>query len=817
MVLKIDDVDTLFGVADTFTTVRYGDDGIIYGLPGLVYGALRSLGQVKPYMVLDSGLTIQQRIEPEQGKGNVGTITISLIDYQGAVSKIISPGQVVPEIMGKLCRVYIGFTETSFPDDYVLLYQGTISQIQCPPGLVKLQISDSTAKKRQPIFDLASTVLLNSIPATWPITGGIIQVANTDVLHKQILGPASAYDDTVQTYLVVDSEVMQYPATGILSATAVFVTRPAIGTALVAHDAGASVNGSVGFGFNNEGINAITWALKLLLSGWDGPCLTDVAVASFVDNLTGFDVDNEFVLQTDDAIIDLGLTQGDYFYITGSASGNSVSGTITGIEAGLNGRNTIIQTDQTFVIENPTDAVVAFRSKYDTFPVTCGVKCSTSEVDVPTFEAIRSTYFSAAGTSNLRAYYDQPIAGKDVVDTDIMLPLGCYSISRYGRISMAITKPPLPGSGTKLVQLDQSNVLDPDKIVVTRSTNQRSFYNQVSYEYDFDVATQTFTRIQYFIDTESITNFDDTVVLPIQAKALSAELGGSLIAQNRGTALLTRFKQCLIWIELSVNWSVGSLIEVSDIVLLKDEGNLKIMNFATGERNLGVDLYEVIDRTYNIMAGNVRLKLLGGLGFDLNSRFGLYSPSSIMTTGSTTTSIRVRPSYGQTVLSNEIAKWRPLLGMPVQVHSPDYSVTGASFLVSTDPLDASALIVAPALPFAPSSGYIMDLGPYPQDTDPTTDQLMKKLYAFYTPSIAVTAGLSQNEFNIAAAGAPLITVGNTSIVRSPLYDNLSPETKVLGVTGSTVQVQTALGFIPASGDFMEGIGFHDGTGYYRYN
>ena len=823
LVLEIEGVG-FFGIADTFTTVRYGDQGVLYGLPGLVYGGLRSINTVLPYMMLDGGLTIQQRIEPEVGRGNIGVLTINLIDYGGALSYALAPGNVVPEIMGVQCRLWLGYTDTSFPTDFVLVYQGQITQCVCPPGKVQLQISDSTLKSRQPIFDISSTTLLTEIPAPtgpFPATGLLVSVSNTAVLHEQILGPDGTYDQTVSTYAVIDSEIFEYPATGILSATGLLCSaRGVLGTGQVDHAPGATVNGSAGFGYNDGGINCIDFALKLLLSGWDGPDFTNVGILSFVYDYQGNYVPNEFVLATEDALLDLGLTAGDYFYITGSASGNSVSGQITGITTGVQGTNVIIQTDQTFTIENPTSAVVAFRSQYDTFPTTCGVGCYTSEVDVATFQAIQNSYFTAAGTSNLRGYYDEASEGIDTIVGDIMLPLGCYSISRYGRISMAVTKPPLPGNGTKLVQLDYTNVCDPDKIQVTRATNQRSFYNEISYEYDYDVADQTYNSIQYFIDTNSLEEFGYTVALPIQAKTVvSSELGGALIAQTRGQAILTRFDRCLVWVELTVNWSVGSLLEVSDIVVLVDNGTLKIMNFETGERNIGTQLFEVIDRNYQIASGNVKLKLLGGLGFSLTSRFGLISPSSVLTAGCTTTNLRVMPSYGQTALGAEIAKWSQLVGQTIMVHDYAWGATGSAVIQGLNPADPAGILVAPALPFAATAGMILDIAPY--NPAAGADAKLKALYAHISPSIPVLSGVSTTEFTIPAASGSLLTVGNWVMLRNSDYSIQSGQCTVSGVTGGTVTLSAQLvsdgvPFVPTTGFFCEGVGWSDKTGSYLY-
>lgn len=828
LVMKIEGIDTPFGVSDTFQTIRYGDFGIIYGLPGLVYGGLKKVGGpngvggIKPYIQLDSGLTIQQRIEPEQGKGNIGTLTITMIDKNGEVSKIITPGIYVDEIMtGKQVTIYIGFQQTSYPEDYVILYRGYITSLDCPPGLVKFQISDGTMKARQPIFDTPSTNLTAGIDAVTTT----IPVLNTSGFYTQILGPDGSYDSIVHTYLVIDSEILNYGVSGIVDPITFTASRGSLGSTADTHDIDAQVSNTIMFGLDADGlgVNFVTLALKLLLSGWDGNCETDIPLA-YIGYVPPGAVSNAFVLDVDDASLDLGLTAGDYFTISGSAvSGNNVSGIITGF-AVLNSFTTIVYTDQTFTAELTTTGVAAFRSKYDTLPVAAGSKCRMRDVDVATLEGLRDTYFTS-GLYQVAVYYDSVVFAKDIIASDLFLPFGCYQISRYGRISMSVTKPPLPGVTGKLVELNVNNVLDPDKIHVTRAVNNRTFYNQVSYEYDYNVVNQIFQNIKYFIDTASATNFNQVLTLPIQAKALRSRFGAGSVANIRGGALLTRYKNVALMIELTTNWQAGSLIEVSDIVLLTDNGNLKIMNFATGERNIGAQLFEVIDRSYNIKDGNVKLKLLGGLGFNQNSRFGLISPSSIMQTGSTGTLLRLTPSYGQTTIALELNKWKSYFGLPIVVHSPDYSVSGVSTLVGFSSTDPTGLDISPDLGFTPGDGYILEIADYPTSTVKNENAQYKALYAYITPSIPVTSGISTTQFNISSGDMPDLTVGNLAIVRKDDWSVYSQEVTISATGATTVTVSAALKnqlapfntFTPDNTYYLEGIGFHDGTGYYRYD
>lgn len=828
LVVKIEGIPYTFGISDTFQTVRYGDFGVTYGLPGLVYGGLRKIGGpngiggLKPYVVLDSGLVIQQRIEPEQGRGSLGTVNLTMIDKNGELSYMIAPGNIVDEIMtSKQVTIYIGFQQTSFPEDYVILYRGYITSLDCPPGVVKFQISDGTMKARQPVFDTPSTNLTDSIDDST----SIIPVVSTLGFYEQILGPDGSFDPIVHTYLLIDSEIMEYGTSGIIDSTTFDVSRGSLGSQPVVHDIDAQVTNTIMFGLDadGQGVNFVTLALKLLLSGWGGNCETNIALA-YIGYVPPSPVTNAFVLNVDDAELDLGLTPGDYFTISGSAvSGNNVTGIITALGV-LNSFTTIIYTDQTFAPELTTTGVAAFRSKYDTLPLVAGSKCRMRDVDVQTLEGLRSAYFSS-GLYVVAIYYDAPVFAKDIIASDLMLPFGCYQISRYGRISMSVTKPPLPGVTGKLVQLDVNTVLDPDKIHVTRATNNRTFYNQISYEYDYNVVQGVFETIRYFIDTQSNNQFGQSLTLPIQSKGLRSRFGAGSVANIRGGALLTRYKSVALMIELTVNWSVGSLIEVSDIVLLTDNGNLKIMNFQTGFRNIGAQLFEVIDRQYNIAQGNVKLKLLGGLGFNQNSRFGLISPSSILADGSTGTLLRLTPSYGQTTVVEERSKWASYFGLPIVVHSSDYSVSGTSTIIGFSSTDITALDISPDLGFTPAAGYILEVANYPAGTNKNENSQYKALYAYVTPTIDITSGSSTTQFDILAGDMSKVFIGNSVIVRKDDWSVYSQEVNVSATGTTTVTVAAPLKnqvapfttFTPDNTYVVEGLGFADGTGYYRYD
>lgn len=816
IVMEIEGISDVYGVAQTFTYVRYGDAGIVYGLPGLVYGGLRNVSQVKPWLVLDSSLTIGQRIEPEQGKGNVGTITVSLIDFNGEVSAILAP---VPSgetnvFGGRDVKLWLGYKQSSWPEDYVLLYRGYITQIVCPPGMVKFQISDTTTKKRQPLYTTFTTILTGSIDAVQTT----IPVAATEGFYVPIMGPAGTYDPNIRVFLVIDSEIMEYDQTGIGSGTFT-VIRGSLGSIAAAHDAGTSVSNSILIGDFAVGMNSIDIMLKTLLSGWDGPCETNIPIQSFVYTPVGSNT-SALVLGVNannkpiNALQDLGLIVGDYITVTGASNpGNNVYTTIVDIVSSADPNDTLIL-NTTLVLEPTTSAVAAFRSQYDTFPVQAGLRLRMRDVDQMGILYIKNTYFSAASFANMRFYQTDANDGKDFIDSNINLPLGCYGISRFGRVSMSVTKPPLPGIG-KLLQLDWTNVIDPDKIQVTRATNNRTFFNNVNFSYNQNLISGNFTNVEIFTDIGSIGTYGQQVVLPIQAPGITNDIGSSL-PSSRGAALLNRYKDGALLIDLSVNWSVGSLIEVSDIVILVDNGKLQIMNFQTGQRNLGTQLFEVINRQYNIYGGNVKLTLLGGLNFDLTSRYGLFSPSTNLIAGSTTTILKITPSYGTLTIDGELAKWARFVGYPIRIRSQDWTVVETATIVDVGVSDPTGIAITNLSGSAPPAGYIIEIATYTGDS--TVNLLYKTLYAAFSPSVAVTSGTSSTVFDVGAGDVGKFFVGCIVIVRNSDWSQQSSEVKVTDISGTQITVDKSLGFTPTSSNTVDGIGFvSDGTSFYRYD
>lgn len=809
VVVEIAGVPFLFSTSSVYSEIIYGDPRIHYGDPGLVYGGLLIRQDFKPYLMLDSGLNVSQMIEPEQGRGSVATMTLNFIDFEGYMSELISAGVIIDEPLGNtLVQVSLGFTNSSFPQDYYKIFRGYVTTITSFSGKVSLELSDANIKRRQTIF-LGGTSTLTADVDNAQLT---IPINVTSGFILPIQGPDGSYDPAVEPYILVDNEFMSYAATGVSPTQITVNQRGARGTIAVAHNLGTTVTNSVQFQDN-----VINLALKIMLSGWDGPWMDGVQVSALGTSLDPLNPQPGGILFPNGVnVVDAyGITPGDTIYITGSSASNDGTYVITDIQDDIGETSNLVIVTPALNLENPATGVsLAFRSQYDTFPTSCGLQNTPIEVDVALHQQYLFQFFSAGGYTERLFISDTQngAVGKDLIEGTLWLPIGVYSVTRYGRISLAVTKPPI--AQQNLVFLDHTNVLDADKIKVTRSMNKRRFYNFVQFNYDIR-DDGTYAAQSNLLDTTSLTKINAISTLPINADGLRTELGGDAVVTQRGNFILNRYKNAAYEITIKVNWQTASLIEVGDVIALADNGNLHITNLNNGTRDLGTQLFEVIQRSLDIKAGNASLTLLSSLGYQIGQRYATISPSSIVVTGSTTTSIEIRDSYGALYPGDEKKKWDGLTGLPIIVHDELWTQSATAVLLGFDPTDKYKMLVDPPLPFVPPVEYIVDVVSYGDGIDPKYIALYKTLYCFIDPSVPVASGTSNTVFDVAAASGDVLNVNLPILIHNPDYSILSPEVNVASIAVDTITTGTSIGFTPASGETVELIGFKDGGGPYR--
>lgn len=799
--------DEIFSLAPTLKTLIWGDPNVYYGDAGLVWGGKIKDGQTREFILSESNLQISQQVEPEQGRGSVSTMSFVFVDLDGEVTNFFSPGQVVNEPLGnKLVRVRIGYSDTAYPQDYFTVFRGYVSSVRSTPTKISVQLSDPNSKTRGQLFYTPKTTLTSSIGAT----DTTLPVVDTADFAQQIIGPNGSYDSGITTYAKVGDEYVKYgPSPSDITVNSITnVVRGQRDTPATNHDIDSDVAGAFQI-FDNF----LNIALKVMLSGWDGYWKTDVPIF-MIRQTTDGDVLNALQLPFPvDAIEDYGLSVGDYVTIFDSAAGNNGTYIISGIASVDELSNNLILFETDFPsIEDGTDGVnMSFRSKYDVYPINLGMKLTPADIDVSVYEYFRDVFFQA-NEYHMNFLLDAPISGKQWIESQLFLPAGCYSITRKGKLAVNLTLPPIGASNVQT--LDHTNILDPKSITIERAINTRRYFNEIQYQYDKNDAGE-YLNTRIVIDSLSLSNITISTVLPIAADGVRTNLDADVLVDRQGQLLIQRYKNAALYLECQVNWRVGSLIETGDTVILNDNGQLHISNFATGTRNLGSVLFEVIKCTKDVKGGKVSLGLLSGLSYLTTDRFGSVTPTSnINPAQSTTASIKIVPSFGDLYGAAEYRKWTDAVGYHVAIHPTDYSQYYETKLVSAGP--NNVLMLNPPLPVVPSDNWVIDIAYYPTDTDIVTDRYLKQVYCHFTYDIVVASDVSTSQFTVNASDAYAFRVGNPIYYHSYDYSTLSSETTISGVSGNLISVEPSFDVIPSDGGRVGLIGYLDGGQPYRY-
>jgi hypothetical protein len=891
VVLEIEGLPFYISLLPAYKKIRYGDP-ISYGDPGLVYGSLVKRDDVYPYLSVNSSLSISQKVEPEQGRGSASVMSFEFIDYQGFMTKVVSSGQYLDEFLGgKMIKVWVGYQNSSFKEDYFVVFRGYATGVSSTPTKIMVQCTDAFYKLKQQDFLLPKTLvrahsenftqsnvdvlsyinppggnllqndmvvnfynplglpsgltsadfyvvqadstkfrvsttqggLYVTISSSWAgttactmkntgPTSTYIPVIKTDGLTNKVLGPDGTIDSSLKTYVRIDDEFMEYQKDAF-GADFITVSRGAQGTIPVGHDVGVDTLNQVILEDN-----ILLLSLRMMLSGWNGPWINNIqlyAINDTGDPITGIEA-NVFVLPDGlDAVESYGLAVGDYLYLTGSLAGNDGTYTVRNIGNARGYPNNLIFVSKVgggnTNLENPFPGTMAIRSQYDTWPTNCGMQLRTTDVDVTDYQ-YNYDVFASQVDNTFRLLIKEPVNAKETIEKEFLLPAGAYGVTRFGRISCVFTAPPIAGDNLQILNLD--TIIDPQNITITRAINNRRYWSEIQHFFDYNLLTDNALSLVARLDTDSLNRFTVSQVLPIQARGLRTDLGAQSFVNRRAQYLLNRYNNVAQEIKIKTNWKTASLLQAGDSIGLYDKGTLHLSNFNTGQRDLGFQLYEIIDWALDIKTGTATLTLLSTANYQVSDRFATIAPSSLVDAGSTPTQIRIKDSFGAKYPDNESQKWVQIVGDLISVHSEDYTTYEEVQLLSVDPIDKFVLNVA-GLSFTPSAGMIVDCASYPTTTDPNDQFRTKLLYDSLSPTVAVVTGTSQTVFDVSAPDAAKFNIGLTVVVRNDNWSVASPECAVLSVVGTTVTLATPLGFIPDNTYFVDGIGFKDGLGFYR--
>lgn len=786
VILEIDGINAIFGAVEVMEIVRIGND---LEIGDFIIGGLTTAANSFDYIDLGGTSTnIRQQIEIDRGgAGSVSKFVITLIDKNQELSKLFQPGNIVDDMLARDCDVYLGFEGGSHPEDSVRIFNGSIDSIEFGAGNCKLSVAHPEQKKRQEIFTQSQTRLV-----------GAINDIDTSITLESTSGLVIP-TDIQRSFIRIDDELIEY--TGTSGSALTGVSRGAFGTTASSHADEAGVD-SV-YIFTGDPIDI---ALKLMVSGGQEFYSSGTSVPSFVQLSGTENIANTFLVEDFNFQDDIGLVNGDTVTITGAteAANNVTDAIVVGVQIVSTG-TAITLSGVSLVSETSSNATVSFKSQYAT--LNDGGALLPREVDIERHEEISDLLSAQFPDYELLA--EDSIDLKDFIANEVFFPSGLYQVPRKGRISVAATIPPLTTAGTK--NLDADTVTNATSLSPVRTLN-KYFYNTIVYRYNRDPIADKFTTGAVTTSERSINR------IPIGSRSLTIDSNG--LRDNAATSQFItiqsrrwtdRFQFAAEQLQVEVKYQTGFTIEVGDTVT--GVTGLSVTDVTRGDRNFESRTWEVINKDLNIRDGRVRLTVLD-TKFGSDGRVGVISPSSNTDSGSTTTTLVIKTSFGFDGIERD--KWSSYVGEKIRVHSQDYSFDEEVTIQELPVNNQAQIIVNPALSVAPPEDYIIDVPVYPDTTNTLDNAAYKDQFCFWDPQVTIISGTTTT-FVVGAGDISKFFVGGFVRVHNEDFSNDSivlttdDDLEITDVdTGTnTITVNRDIGFTPVAGDLVDLIGFAD--------
>ena len=196
------------------------------------------------------------------------------------------------------------------------------------------------------------------------------------------------------------------------------------------------------------------------------------------------------------------------------------------------------------------------------------------------------------------------------------------------------------------------------------------------------------------------------------------------------------------------------------------------------------------------------------------ARYGVFAPSSLVGTGSTTSNIVIKRSFGTSETELERDKWVDYILQDIIIRSSDHSTVYETTLIGLSPSNPNVLLVNPVLPSAPIEDYVLEFPNY-DESSKQSQRLIKALHPSFNAQVQAVSG-GTSSFVVASGDAAKFYVG--APVRIHLADYSEDDiTSVAEVSGTTITLNKTLGFAVTSSHLIDLIGFGDeGSPYCFY-
>jgi len=186
---------------------------------------------------------------------------------------------------------------------------------------------------------------------------------------------------------------------------------------------------------------------------------------------------------------------------------------------------------QTYTDVNPIDFLIARLNTDDS----TGLNIPYGLIDQEGMLYIRDTYFSGLEFS---FSIPEPKGAKEWLEQEICRPLGLYfSTLPGGSLTLVKVSAPTSLEAANFETIDEDDIIA--KTPVTVSLDLRDLLNELKWEYDWDTVDEEFDTTTYYLDSDSVTAFDQTRNLSIASEGLTT--ADILTITTRNSQIFARF------------------------------------------------------------------------------------------------------------------------------------------------------------------------------------------------------------------------------------------------------------------------------------
>jgi len=776
IVVDIEGVTDLYGAQPILEFIRWDQTNpeVFWDQDGIFWDGLIENDKSKSWIDL-SGTTksVTQQIYPDkQGASSVSSVNLKIIDKDRQVAKALSFDSIT-EILGKKCNLAYGFTQGEYPRDYLYIYRGVITDFYWNAGAINLTVASPETLKRQSIFTKVVTKIS---------TGGAIN----DVVTSITVDDSLKFLDTnlegsFTTFVRIDDEIME--VTDKPLANEITVIRNQLGTAAATHDAGAEVESFYVLGTVPEsGLqtgNPIDLALKIMLSG-TGAITGEVIIESIVYINPSLNIKNAIVFDDPNIQRTTGLVPGDTLNLTsGVNAGSYIIDSFVQLD---NGRSYIVintTNDLTSVID-AAGTTYTYQSQFDVLPD--GLEMLPLEVDVAGFLFERDLN-NLSLTNEMRFFLKDTLDDpKEFIDKELLFNSGFYGVPRDAKVGVKSFTPPL--TIDKTPNLNTENILNLSDLSIRRS-GHRYLFNRIDFIYNENVLEDNFLAYVSTLNTDSTDRIKlGKKVLRVESKGYPDTAEVSNILEVVTKRYLDRFKFASTYIEnVKLTFKAGFNLEVGDVIFLGG-GDTQLVNFETGERDLPLKKYEIVNKKLDL-SGDISVSLVD-TGFASVGIYGVISPSAVITS-STTTIVNITKTISdsdQFTFARD--SFEGLIGAPVRIRSVDYTYDESTTIVSFPPGNPNQIEVD-TLSVAPPTDAIIELDLYTRfSSDTPVNNFLKLKYVFFNKyNQEITGYPGGNDITVPDASG--FTIGDLLYIYDQSYNSFGNAT-IANIVGNTITI-----------------------------